>query len=81
MSRVGERGTVAGVARAAGVDRAFLYRHPDLLAMVQGAEPALPASCGCSCHAVLAIDLHLLQAELASLRKQLDDLLAESGGS
>jgi hypothetical protein len=77
MSRAGERGTVTGVARAAGVDRAFLYRHPDLLAMVQDAETGLPVSCGCPCHAVLAADLQLLQDQLAGLRKQLGDLLAE----
>lgn len=57
------------------------YRRPDLHAMVRGgtganATGALPTSCGCSCHAALAVDLALVQAELASLRKQLDDLLA-----
>jgi hypothetical protein len=81
MNQTSEQRTVTGVARAAGVDRAFLYRHPDLLAMVQdasGARAGLPDSCGCSCHTVLAVDLRRLQAELASLRKQLDDLLAET---
>lgn len=34
----GSRITVSGIARQAGVDRTFLYRHRDLLALVHTAE-------------------------------------------
>lgn len=39
--RAGRTISVSGIARQAGVDRAFLYRHKDLLAQVHaaGAEP------------------------------------------
>ncbi|WP_307054239.1 DUF6262 family protein [Streptomyces achromogenes] len=39
--RAGTAISVSGIARQAGVDRAFLYRHKDLLAQVHaaGAEP------------------------------------------
>jgi hypothetical protein len=36
--------SVAGIARAAGVDRAFLYRHRDLLARLHALEAAPPAT-------------------------------------
>ncbi|WP_328447262.1 DUF6262 family protein [Streptomyces sp. NBC_00386] len=36
--KVGTPITVSGIARQAGVDRAFLYRHKDLLAQVHAAE-------------------------------------------
>ena len=35
--------TVAGIARAASVDRAFLYRHRDLLGKIHALEAAPPA--------------------------------------
>lgn len=35
--------SVAGIARAAGVDRTFLYRHRDLLAQLHAAEATPPA--------------------------------------
>ncbi len=34
--------TVSGIARAAAVDRAFLYRHRDLLGKIHALEAALP---------------------------------------
>jgi hypothetical protein len=36
--------TVAGIARAAGVDRTFFYRHRDLLAQLHALEAAPPAT-------------------------------------
>ena len=38
--------TVAGIARAASVDRAFLYRHRDLLGKIHALEAALPPASG-----------------------------------
>jgi Family of unknown function (DUF6262) len=35
MARNGEAVTVSALARRAGVDRSFLYRHPDLLAQAR----------------------------------------------
>jgi len=40
----GEEISVAGIARAAAVDRTFLYRHRDLLERIHAAEAAPPAS-------------------------------------
>ncbi|MGH3410394.1 MAG: hypothetical protein ACRDRJ_49050 [Streptosporangiaceae bacterium] len=37
---------MAGIARAAAVDRTFLYRHRDLLGKIHAAECAPPASPG-----------------------------------
>jgi hypothetical protein len=36
--------SVSGIARAAGVDRTFLYRHPDLLAQLHALEATPPAT-------------------------------------
>jgi hypothetical protein len=36
--------SVAGIARAAGVDRTFLYRHRDLLAQLRALEATPPAT-------------------------------------
>jgi hypothetical protein len=40
---------VSGIARAASVDRTFLYRHRDLLAQVRALETAPPATAGTRC--------------------------------
>ena len=39
----GETITPGSIARRAGVDRSFLYRHPDLLAQIHAAQTRLPA--------------------------------------
>jgi len=36
--------SISGIARDAGVDRTFLYRHPDLLARIHALEAAPPAA-------------------------------------
>jgi hypothetical protein len=36
--------SISGIARAARVDRTFLYRHPDLLARIHALEAAPPAA-------------------------------------
>jgi hypothetical protein len=60
----GSRITVSGIARQAGVDRIFLYRHRDLLALVHAAElepPEQDPSSGAS-----AVSRASLQADLAN---------------
>jgi Family of unknown function (DUF6262) len=44
MAAAGEEISVAGIARAAAVDRTFLYRHRDLLEKIHAVEAAPPAS-------------------------------------
>ena len=44
MAAAGEEISVAGIARAAAVDRTFLYRHRDLLGKIHAVEAAPPAS-------------------------------------
>ena len=47
LSKAASDGTeisVTGIARAAGVDRAFFYRHRDLLAQLHALEATLPAA-------------------------------------
>jgi hypothetical protein len=38
--------SVSAIARAAGVDRTFPYRHPDLLQLIHGAQTEPPAATG-----------------------------------
>ncbi|MFD9419425.1 hypothetical protein ACFWC9_32630 [Streptomyces goshikiensis] len=63
--------TAAAVARAAGVDRTFLYRHRDLLDALHSAErvPAGPAS-------VPAVTRASLQADLANANARASRLSA-----
>jgi len=60
----GESVTLAGIARAAGVHRTFLYRHPDLHAAVlaQAAHPPAPTSGN------PAVSRESLLADLANLQ-------------
>jgi hypothetical protein len=55
--------SVSGIARQAGVDRTFLYRHRDLLALVHAAElePANSSPAGAS-----PVGLASLRADLAN---------------
>lgn len=55
--------SVSGIARQAGVDRTFLYRHRDLLALIHAAERephGSPSSVG------LPVSVASLQADLAN---------------
>ncbi|MEU1516291.1 DUF6262 family protein [Streptomyces sp. NPDC005811] len=65
--------TVAGIARQAGVDRAFLYRHKDLLAHVHaaGAEP-------CGDDAGPLVSRASLQADLANALERGNRLAARA---
>lgn len=68
----GDEITVSAVARTAGVDRSFLYRHHDLRSQILelGAEPEPhPASTGISRQSLLA-DLANLRAHNERLRHQ-----------
>jgi hypothetical protein len=79
--------TVTGIARAAAVDRAFLYRHRDLLGKIHALEAALPSASGTAGPAVtcasLQADLLAAQersARLAARVRQLEKRLSEAPG-
>lgn len=82
----GEEITVSAVARHAGVDRSFLYRHHDLRAQILtlAAEPEpMPSSARISRRSLLA-DIANLRAQNERLRDQkakLADRLSESIGN
>jgi len=78
--------TVSGIARAASVDRAFLYRHRDLLAKIHALEASPPAA-GTDGPAVTRASLQadLLAAHERSVRltarvRQLENHLSEALG-
>jgi len=79
--------SASGIARAAGVDRTFLYRHPDLLARLHALEAAPPAAPGTSGPAVTRASLQadLLAAQERSARtaahvRQLEHRLSDALG-
>jgi hypothetical protein len=79
----GEEISVSGIARRAGVDRTFLYRHRDLLEQLHAAEAQPPGAPGAG-HAVsrasLQADLLAAQeraARLAARVRQLEHRLSE----
>jgi hypothetical protein len=79
--------TVAGIARAASVDRTFLYRHRDLLGKIHALEAAPPASGGTTGPAVTCVSLQadLLAAHERCVRlnarvRQLEKRLSEALG-
>ena len=45
-STAGGEISVSAIARAAGVDRTFPYRHPDLLQLIHAAQTEPPAATG-----------------------------------
>jgi hypothetical protein len=59
--------SVAGIARAAGVDRTFLYRHRDLLEKIHAAEAAPPPA---GDTAGLAVTRASLQADLLAAHER-----------
>ncbi|MFJ9909601.1 DUF6262 family protein [Streptomyces sp. NPDC101152] len=77
-ARNGSPITVSGIARQAGVDRTFLYRHRDLLALVHTAErePATYAASGAApvSRASLQADLANAQARNARLVTRVQQL-------
>lgn len=83
----GEEISVSAIARRAGVDRTFLYRHRDLLGQVHARETQLPAGPGSSpavTRASLQADLLAageravrLAARIRQLEHRLSQLLGE----
>ena len=72
LSATGEEISVSAVARAAGVDRSFLYRHHDLRAQIhaRAADPTpTPVSAKASRQSLLA-DLANLRDQAQRLRRQ-----------
>jgi transposase-like protein len=67
MIRNGGEISVSAIARAAGVDRTLLYRHPDLLALVHTAQATPPATEGVGPQVSRAS----LQADLANANARL----------
>ena len=79
--------SVSGIARAAAVDRTFLYRHRDLLARIHALEAIPPAPAGGAGPAVTRASLQadLLAAHERALRlnarvRQLEKRLSEALG-
>ena len=78
MAAAGQEISVSAIARAAGVDRSFLYRHHDLRAQIHARAAApgnSPASTAASKQSLLA-DLANLREQNQRLRKQNSDLTA-----
>jgi len=78
--------SVSGIARAAGVDRSFLYRHRDLLAQIHTLETAPPVTSATGpavTRASLQADLLAAQertARMAARTRQLEKRLSEMLG-
>lgn len=83
--RTGGDLTVSAIARAAGVDRSYLYRHPDLLQRLQQQQAVPTASSGPGpSHASLRAELANVQARakrlhdrVALLEKRLSEVMGE----
>ena len=78
--------TVSGIARAAAVDRAFIYRHRDLLGQIHGLQAAPPGG-GTTGPAVTCVSLqadllaaHERSVRLAARVRQLEKRLSETLG-
>jgi hypothetical protein len=82
----GQEITASGIARTAGVDRSFLYRHPDLLQQIHTAQTSTPATPGtpdtvsrASLQAELLASQHRTTRQAARIR-QLEQKLSEQLG-
>ena len=83
----GAEPSVSGLARAAAVDRAFLYRHRDLLGKIHALQAAPPPGSGTAGPAVTCASLqadllaaHERSARLAARVRQLEKHLSEALG-
>lgn len=85
-SNDGEELSVSGIARRAGVDRSFLYRHSDLREQIHAMEAQRPNGAGVGpavSRASLQADLlnaHQRAARLAARVHQLEQRLSEALG-
>ena len=84
----GAEPSVSGIARAAAVDRAFLYRHRDLLGKIHATQAGPPAASGGAGPAVTWASLQAdllaaheralrLSARIQQLEKRLSEVLGE----
>jgi Family of unknown function (DUF6262) len=86
-AEAGQEISASSIARAAGVDRTFLYRHRDLIEQIHAAQTQALTAAGTRpavSHASLQADLlnaqqraARLAARLQQLERQLSDLLGE----
>ena len=86
-AEAGQEITASTIARAAGVDRTFLYRHRDLIEQIHAAQAQAPAAAGpgpAVSHASLQADLLNAQQRAArlavrvqQLERRLSDLLGQ----
>jgi hypothetical protein len=77
--------SISGIARAAGVDRTFLYRHPDLLARIHALEAAPPVAAPWPAVTRTSLQADLLAAHerttrLATRIRQLEQRLSDTLG-
>jgi hypothetical protein len=77
--------SISGIARAAGVDRTFLYRHPDLLARIHALQAAPPVAVPGPAVTRTSLQADLLAAHerttrLATRIRQLEQRLSDALG-
>ena len=77
--------SISGIARAAGVDRTFLYRHPDLLARIHARQAAPPVAAPWPAVTRTSLQADLLAAHerttrLATRIRQLEQRLSDTLG-
>jgi hypothetical protein len=77
--------SISGIAHAAGVDRTFLYRHPDLLARIHALQAAPPAAAPGPAVTRTSLQADLLAAHerttrLATRIRQLEQRLSDTLG-
>lgn len=77
--------SISCIARAAGVDRTFLYRHPDLLARIHALQAAPPAAAPGPAVTRTSLQADLLAAHerttrLATRIRQLEQRLSDTLG-
>jgi polyhydroxyalkanoate synthesis regulator phasin len=82
----GEEISVSALARQAGVDRSFLYRHPDLLAQIRAAQAQPTKTAGRSSVTMASLQADLVNAHdranrQASRVRQLEKKLSELMGN
>jgi hypothetical protein len=66
----GQEISPSSIARAAGVDRTFLYRHPDLIGQIQAAQASTPSPAAGTAAAVshASLQADLLNAQQRAVR-------------